>query len=201
MTTRVSLSDTLPKDSGSAKFGAWVDISTSQNDFSLPAGIGSRTANSKIFSALQVGTHVAGSKLETPMVGVLMMGWYNNGPSAIALGGAMPLRADQKGAVYVTGLSATTCVSTGSTTTYTTASGVLYSALVAGCGLIAGAQLAVMNGATSLAHFVFSGANETLRPLNYALHGACFGSLKHELRGSVGAVYVTLQYGVDSQAS
>ena len=193
MTTTYSLSDSLPKDAGGAKFAAWINLSTSQLDFSLPAGIGGRTVGSKIVSALQVGTNVAGSKIEpTGGVGVALMAHFASNASATATQNAIHLRGDDRGQVYISALSSVTTAVTGSTNTVTLASGILYKFLAAGCGVVAGAQMAVMNGATSLAHVVFSGANETI-PIDFGT-GACFSSLKYELRGSVGTAYATITY-------
>lgn len=153
MSTSYSLADSLPRDAGGAKFAGWVNVATSQLDFCLPAGIGSKTVGSKIVGEL-VTTQYAG----------------------------------------------TTCVLSGSTNLITTSSGILYRFIAAGCGVVAGAQMAVLNGiagaATSIAHVVFSGANETI-PIDFG-PGACFGALRYELRGSVGTGYATAvfkQYG------
>lgn len=193
MTTAYSLADTLPKDAGGAKFAAWTDLSTSQLDFALPAGIGSRTVGSKIVGALQIGTNVAGSKIEpTGGVGVALMTHFASNASATAAQNAIHVRGDDRGQVYTTALSAVSTAVTGSTNTITTTSGILLKFIAAGCGVVAGAQIAVLNGATSLAHVVFSGANETI-PIDFG-PGACFGSLKYELRGSVGTAYATATY-------
>jgi hypothetical protein len=190
MTTQYSLSDTLPKDAGGAKFAGWVDISTSQNDFALPKGIGSLTANSKIFANLAIGTHVGGSKVDHPVVGVLGMAHFASNASIVGTMGAVPVRGDDRGEIYQSALSSTASMMSGSTETVSLASGILYRMIVAGCGVQAAAQVAVLNGATSLAHVVFSGANETLPVLDFGT-GACFASLRYERRNTVGVVYIT----------
>lgn len=201
MTTNISLADSLPRDAGGAKFAAWIDVATSQLDMSLPAGIGSRTVSSKIVSALQVGTHIAGSRIErTGGVGVALMGYFASAVSATALENAIHIRSDDRGQLYSTQIAAATCVATGSTNLMLTSSGILMRFVAAGCGVIAGAQMAILNGvagaATSMAHVVFSGANETVS-VDFG-PGACFGALRYELRGSVGTGYGTAlfkQYG------
>ena len=193
MTTTYSLADSLPRDAGGAKFSGWIDVATSQLDFALQAGIGSRTVGSKIVSALQIGTHVAGSKLEpTGGVGVALMAHYASNASVTGVQNAVHVRGDDRGQVYISALSAITTAATGSTNTFTTSSGIVLKFIAAGCGVVAGAQMAVLNGGTSLAHVVFSGANETL-PIDFG-PGACFGSLRYELRGSVGTAYGTATY-------
>lgn len=195
------MSDRLAVDSGGAKFAGFVNVSTSQLDFSLPAGIGSRTVGSKIVSALQIGTHVAGSKIEpTGGVGVALMGHFASATSSTAVQNAIHIRSDDRGQLYNSSLALATCVATGSTNLMLTSSGILMRFVAAGCGVIAGAQMAVLNGiagaATSLAHVVFSGANETI-PIDFGT-GTCFGALRYELRGSVGTAYGTAlfkQYG------
>ena len=196
MTRAYSLSDTAPKDSGGAKFLAFPDINTSQLDFALPAGIGASTigGGSKIHAALQVGTHVGASKIDSAPVGVLPVLAFTANSSSMAIGNAVPWRGDQFGAAYVTGLSTTTCAMSGSTETFSTASGTLYRICAAGCGVVAAGQVAILNGGTSIAHLVFSGANETLPILDLGIHGTCFGSLRYERRNTVGIVYVSANY-------
>src|SRR3990167_10005962 len=165
MTTAYSLSDTSPKDSGGAKFLAWPNISTSQNDFSLPAGIGASTigATSKIHAALQVGTHVAGSPVTNAPVGMMPVFAFTTNASSMGTNNAMAQRGNQYGESYFSGLSTVTCaVNAASRETVTTTCGTLYKVFCAGCGLIAGAQVAILNGVASLSHFVFSGTNESL---------------------------------------
>lgn len=193
MTTNYSLSDSLPKDAAGAKFAAWIDVSTSQLDLSLPAGIGSRTVGSKIVSALQVGTHRAGSRIEhSGGVGVALLGYFASAVSSTALENAVHIRSDDRGQLYHSQLAATTIAVTGSTNTLTLASGVILKFIAATCGGLSGAQMAVMNGATSLAHVVFGNANESI-PIDFG-PGACFASLRYELRGTVGTGYGTAVY-------
>jgi len=196
MTRAYSLSDTAPKDSGGAKFLAFPDINTSQLDFALPAGIGASTigGGSKIHAALQVGTHVGASKIDSAPVGVLPVLAFTANSSSMAIGNAVPWRGDQFGAAYITGLSTTTCAMSGSTETFSTASGTLYRICAAGCGVVAAGQVAILNGGTSIAHLVFSGANETLPILDLGIHGTCFGSLRYERRNTVGTVYISANY-------
>ena len=197
MTTAYSLSDTAPKDSGGAKFLAFPNVATSQNDFSLPSGIGACTigGTSKIHSALQVGTHVGGSKIDSAPVGVLPVLAFTANSSSMAIGNAIPQRGNQYGEGYFTGLSTVTCaVNAASRETITTTCGTLYKVLCAGCGLVAGAQVAILNGTASLAHFAFSGANDALPTLDLGFTGTCFSSLIVEKRGSIGSAYVTLNY-------
>ena len=201
MTRAYSLSDTAPKDSGGAKFLAFPDINTSQLDFALPAGIGASTigGGSKIHAALQVGTHVGASKIDSAPVGVLPVLAFTANSSSMAIGNAVPWRVDQFGAAYITGLSTTTCAMSGSTETFTTASGTLYKIFAAGCGVASGGQLAILNGGTSICQFVFSANHETLPMFDLGIHGACTGSLRYERRNTGGTVYVTANYSTFSQ--
>lgn len=195
MTTSVSLSDSLPRDQGGAKFTAWVDLSTSQLDFSLPAGIGSKTVGSKIVSALYSGNALAGSKIEpTGGVGNAVMVHFASAVSATQAQNGIHVRGDDRGQAYVASVGVTTCLAAGSTETFTTASGMLFRIYCAGCGVIAGGQVAIMNGATCLAQIVFSGANESVPMLDFGIHGTCFGSLRYERRGTIGNVYLSAQY-------
>jgi len=196
MTTNYSLSDTAPKDAGGAKMLAWVNVATSQADLALATGIGASLigTTSRIHAALQVGTHVGGSKIDTPPVGVLPVLAFTSNSSSMAIGNAIPQRGDQFGAAYTTALSVATCVMSGSTETFTTASGTLFSIFAAGCGVVLAGQIAILNGGTSLAHMVFSGNNETLPAMELGIHGTCFGSLRYERRNTLGDVYVSAHY-------
>lgn len=198
MTTNYSMADQLPKDSGGAKSLGWWDLSTSQLDISLPAGIGSRTVGSKIVSALQVGTHVAGSKIEpTGGVGVAIMGHFASAASSTAAQNAIHIRSDDRGQLYQSGLAVATCAFTSTShDTVLTSSGIVMKIFAAACGAVAGAQVRVMNGATSIAHLSFNQANDTIT-LDLG-PGACFGSLVTEKFGTVGPIYLTTvhkQYG------
>lgn len=196
MSTAFVLSDSLPKDAGGAKFAGWIDIAGSQLDFSLPAGIGAKTTGSKIASALWSGNGLAGCKIEpTGGVGNVLMAHFASNASPTAVQNGIHLRADDRGQQYVSALSATTCVvSAASTETVTLASGLLYRVMVSGSGAVSGAQLAILNGATSLGRLVFDSAFQTLPVLDFGIHGACFGSLRIEKIGTVGVVYVSSQY-------
>ena len=194
MTTNFSLSDSLSKDAGGAKMMNWVDLSTSQLDLSLPGGIGSKTTGSKITTALWSGNGLAGCKVEpTGGVGNMLMAHFASNASATATQNGIHLRGDDRGQVYQSALSMTASAMSGSTETVTLASGLLYRAIVAGCGVVAAGQLAILNGGTSLAHLVFSGANEQLPTIDFGA-GACFASLRWERRNTVGTVYVTSIY-------
>ena len=194
MSTSYSLSDSLPKDAGGAKIIAWTDLSTSQLDFSLIGGIGSKTVGSKITTALWSGNGLAGSKIEpTGGVGNLLMIHYASNASITAAQNGLHVRGDDRGQAYYSALSSTASALSGSTETVSLASGLLYKAVVAGCGVQAGAQVAILNGGTSLAHLVFSGANDTLPIIDFGT-GACFASLRFERRNTVGSIYCTLVY-------
>ena len=202
MARNYSLSDSAPKDSGGAKFLAFPDISTSQLDFALPAGIGASTigTTSKIHAALQVGTHVAGSQINNNApVGVLQVLAFTQNASSLAVNNAIPQRGSDRGELYISGLSTVTCAMSGSTETFTTASGTLYKIFVAGCGVASGGQLAILNGVTSICQFVFSANHETLPMFDLGIHGACTGSLRYERRNTGGTVYVTANYSTFSQ--
>lgn len=194
MTTAYNLADTLPKDAGGQKVIAWVDVSTSQLDWSLTAGIGSKTTSSKIVSALWSGNGLAGCKIEpTGGVGNILMAHWSSAASPTATQNAIHLRANDRGEIYHSGLAMTvSAMNAASTETALTSSGILYRAVFAGCGVVAGAQAALLNNGASIGHVVFSGANETLT-IDYGT-GACFGGLKLEKRGTVGSLFATLLY-------
>ena len=199
MTTNYSTADISPKDAGGAKMLAPINISSSQSDFALFAGIGASTigATSKIHAALQVGTHVAGSPVTNAPVGMMPVFAYTTNASSMGTNNAMAQRGNQFGESYFSGLSTVTCaVNAASRETITTTCGTLYRVFCAGCGLVAGAQVAILNGTASISHFAFSGANESLPILDLGFTGTCFSSLIVEKRGSVGAAYVTLNYRV-----
>ena len=202
MTTNYSTADTSPKDSGGAKFLAPINVSTSQSDFALFAGIGASTigATSKIHAALQVGTHVGGSKIDSAPVGVLPVLAYTTDPSAMAIGNALPWRGDQRGQAFVSALSTVTCAMGGaSTETVTVASGILYKVFMAGTQVNGGASAVVLNGGTSLANFIFSATSETLPMFDLGIHGACFGSLRVERRNTTGAIFFSCNYSTWGQ--
>lgn len=199
MTTSYLISDRLVSDSGGAKVAMLVDLATSQNDWSLIAGIGTKVANGKNYSAQYAGNALGGSKLETnTVVGDLMMGALTLNASNIGVGGAVPIRADDHGEVFVSSLSSTACaIVSASRDTLATASGLLYKIIAAACGGIAGAQLAVMNGGLSLTHVCFSQINETI-VIDFGT-GTCFASLVTEKRNSTGVIFTTAiykQYGM-----
>ena len=198
MTTNYVLSDTSPKDSGGAKFLGWPNIATSQNDFSLPAGIGASTigTTSKIHAALQVGTHVSASKVsDNAQIGVLPVLAYTANPSSMAIGNATPLRGTDRGELYISGLSTVTCaMGGGSTETVTLASGLLYKVFMAGTQVNGGASGVVLNGGTSLVNFIFSSTSETLPVFDLGIHGACFSSLRVEKRNTTGQIFFSCTY-------
>jgi hypothetical protein len=196
MTTSYLIPDVSPRDAGGAKMLAPINISSSQSDFALFAGIGASTigATSKIHAALQVGTHVAGSPVTNAPVGVMNVFSFTTNASSMGTNNAMAQRGNQFGAAYTTGLSTTTCAMSGSTETVTTTCGTLYMVMCAGCGVVAGGQVAIMNGGTSLAHLVFDSANGTLPILDLGNTGTCFSSLRFERRNTVGTVYVSFNY-------
>ena len=197
MTTAFTTADVSPKDAGGAKMLAPINIATSQSDFALFAGIGASTigATSKIHAALQIGTHVAGSPVTNAPVGVMNVFSFTTNASSMGTNNAMAQRGNQYGESYFSGLSTVTCaVNAASRETVTTTCGTLYKVFCTGCGLVAGAQVAILNGVASLSHFVFSGTNESLPILDLGFTGTCFSSLIIEKRGSIGDAYVTLNY-------
>jgi hypothetical protein len=193
MSTSYSIADQLVKDSGGAKAAMLVDLATSQLDWSLIAGIGTKIANGKNYSAMFSAGALAGSKLETAVVGDLMMGALTLNPSAISFGGPIPIRADDRGAVFTTSLSATTCAFVATShDVVTTNSGILYRIVCATCGGVAGAQTRVMNGLASLTHVSYSQNSETVI-VDFG-PGACFGNLTVEKVNSAGVQYITPIY-------
>ena len=192
MTTAFSLADTLAKDAGGAKFSMLTDVSTSQLDFALMAGIGSRTTGSKIAAALQVATYTGASRIDTPVLGIALVGHYTSAVCAMGLGQAMPIRASASGALFTTGLSTTACVSSGSTETLRAVSGILYSGVVAFAGAVAGACVVLLDSGTSRGVFITDAANQCY-PFNYGPQGVAFGtSIRYERRNTTGVVHVSL---------
>lgn len=196
MTTSYSLADTLPKDAGGAKFAAWPNISTSQNDFSLPIGLGASTigTTSRIHAYLGVANAVAGSPMTNAPAGNLPLLGYLTNLSSIATNNFIQQRGNDRGEAYFTSLSMTTSAMSGSTETVTLASGLLYRAMVSGSEISAGGHVALLNGGTSLANFIFSSGSETLPVLDLGNMGTCFGSLRWERRGTTGGVRVSCFY-------
>ena len=195
MTTNYALTDKLAVDSGGQKFFALTNITTSQADFALSLGLGACTigTTSKIHAYQGIATHIAGSPINSAVAGVLGLTAYVANASNAAIANAFPVRGTDRGEVYFTGLSTVTCAMSGSTETFTVTSGLVYRIFAAGCGVVAAGQVSILNGGTSLAHLVFSGANETLPILDFAT-GTCFGSLRYERRNTVGTVYVSAMY-------
>lgn len=81
MTTNYTMADGLPKDVAGAKFSAWIDDTTSQNDFVLPKGIGGSSFNTKRLGHLAIGTQTQGSPVAAGHPGVLIMGYNGTLPS------------------------------------------------------------------------------------------------------------------------
>lgn len=193
MPTSYSLSDALPKDSGGAKFAGWINVSTSQLDMSLPAGIGAKTTGSKIVSHLAIGTHVSGSIIEPPAVGVALMIHYASNASPVAVQNALNLRGDDRGQLFTTGLSLVSCAITATShDTHVLASGLLYKIVAAACGAVSGAQVRILNGGASLGHISFSQNSETVQ-IDFGT-GACFSSLITERVNTTQPVYLTAMY-------
>jgi len=194
VTTQYASSDSLPRDAGGAKSIALTNVALSQLDYALLGGIGPQVASSKIYAAMRVGTHVGGSKIENPSVGVALMAHFASNASILGVQQAIHVRGDDRGQIFTSSLSATTSAMSGSTETFTTTSGLLYKVYCAGCGVVAAGQIAILNGATSLAHLVFSGANESLPVLDFGDAGTCFASLRYERRNTVGQVWISALY-------
>src|SRR3990167_3683016 len=118
MTTNYSTADISPKDAGGAKMLAPINISSSQSDFALFAGIGASTigATSKIHAALQVGTHVAGSPVTNAPVGVMNVFSFTTNASSMGTNNAMAQRGDDRGHAYVSAMSTVTCAMGGAST-------------------------------------------------------------------------------------
>ena len=192
MSTNFSMSDSLPKSAGGQAFAALTDVATSQLDFALMAGIGSRTTGSKIVAALQVATYVGASRIDTPVLGVALMGHYTSAVCAMGLGQAMPIRADASGMLYAGAPSHTALFNATSQNIFKATSGIVYSGVIACSGGLAGACVVLMDGTTSRSVFVFSAANETV-PFSYGDGGVWFGTnIRHEFRNSLGTPYVSL---------
>lgn len=80
MTTQYSLSDVLPKDATGQPLFALVDISTSQLDFALQAGIAPSTINAKNYVYQGVATHKQSGSMTTNGPGVAVFGYAGTNP-------------------------------------------------------------------------------------------------------------------------
>jgi len=147
MTTNYRLSDSLPKDVSGAKVLAPVNDQTSQLDFAMLRGVGAETLGglSANVAFLGVASHKAGSAIGTQS-GVMMIGSYNEAPSAIATGNAQLARVDKLGNQYFRPGSISLSYSSASTETHFTGSGLLQSAWVRFLDVNAGDILTIEDG-------------------------------------------------------
>lgn len=200
MTTAYSFSDTLGKDSGGQKLLMGVDLSTSQLDFCILGAIGAQTAASKIYGHLLTGGGMVASAIKNQAVGMPLLLGYLTNPSGLAIGGFQLARGNQIGHQYVVTPSATALVSAASQDIASAASAVVYSAILAACGVQAGACAVLLDGTTSRGVVVFGAANETV-PVSYGTRGVGFATnVRYEIRNTVGVVNVTIVASNDSSA-
>lgn len=102
MTTAYSVPDTLPKDTGGAKFGAMIDSNASTAAFALLRGIGTSSVNSMLVAHQAVATHTQGSRVEAGHPGMLLAGRTGAPPAVAGDASAQFIRASSGGylAVY-----------------------------------------------------------------------------------------------------
>jgi hypothetical protein len=112
MTTNYSMSDVLPKDVTGQPFQALADISTSQLDFALQAGLGASTVSGKRYASLAVATHKHGASVTTDSVGTL--GFVKTDTPAAQAGNIQYLWGNTNGAVYTSTQESFSIVTSGS---------------------------------------------------------------------------------------
>lgn len=84
MTTQYSLSDILPKDATGQPLFSPVDISTSQLDFALQAGVAPSTINAKNYVYQGIATHKQSGSMTTGGPGVAVMGYSGTNPFPVS---------------------------------------------------------------------------------------------------------------------
>ena len=148
MTTNYSMTDRLPSDVGGQKFAGWVDIGTSQLDFSLPIGLGAHTTGgtSKVVAYLGIGTHTIASKIETSAPGVLLLGAYTESPSAVGTGNANSIRIDNQGALYTRPASGILATTSASVQTHLSGSALLHDLHIVFSNVDAGDSVTIEDG-------------------------------------------------------
>lgn len=114
MTTQYSISDILPKDATGQPLFALADISTSQLDFALQAGIAPSAVNAKNYAFLGIATHKQSGSISTNSPGVAMLGYAGTNPLAIT-SNLQYLWLNTNGAVNTTPADSYTIVASGST--------------------------------------------------------------------------------------
>ena len=102
MTTNYTFGDVLPKDATGQPFNALVDISTSQLDFAMYAGIAASSTQAKNYAFLGVATHKQSDDLPVNSPGITMFGKTGD-PISVTAGDAQFVHVDGNGAVFVTG--------------------------------------------------------------------------------------------------
>lgn len=114
MTTQYSLSDVLPKDATGQPLFALADISTSQVDFALQAGIAPSAVNAKNYAFLGVATHKQSGSISVNSPGVAVLGFAGTTPLALT-SNLQYLWLNTNGAVNTTPSDSYTIVASGST--------------------------------------------------------------------------------------
>lgn len=196
MTTAFNINDTLPKDLGGQKFGAWVNNSGSIAEFNLPHALGASTNNSYKTGYLGVATNVQAQTITSTAPGLAIGGVYleTQTASPVSSGKFKIAQITGYGEILSTGAYKTASRTAGSVETYKTTSAILYGAIVAGAGVTAGNSVKIQNGTIDMIGIVFGAANQTMS-WTAPDGGISFStSLKQTTTISGGAASVTLIY-------
>lgn len=164
MTTAFNINDTLPKDLGGQKFGAWVNNSGSIAEFNLPHSIGASINNTYKTGYLGVATNTQAQTITSTAPGLLIGGVYleTQTASPVSSGKFKAAHITGYGELHTTGAYKTASRTAGSVDTYKTTSAILYGVAIGGVGVTAGNTVKIQNGNADKITFVFSAANETI---------------------------------------
>lgn len=158
MTTAYSLTDTLPKDAGGAKFWGLPNVDSATLDFSLLKGIGTSSIQGKNLAHLAIGTHTQASKIEAEHPMVAIGGVYieaHSGTSAVLSGQANVAGISQQREVYAIGAPKTAFVVFDSNVVKST-SGIVHSFSVAWKGAAAGDSVSLKDDTSTKCTIVFN---------------------------------------------
>jgi hypothetical protein len=163
MTTAYAIADTLPKDLGGAKFAAYInDEQLDAQEFAMPRGIAVEQIGtaSQNMAHLAVGSHTAGSEIQSDSAGMVLLGKYAADIAAISNSVAQPMRVDNQGNLYTTGCAVGAL--TPDSNVLFTGSGIVYSATVAFDGATAGDTWILKDNGTDVVTVVANNTNETV---------------------------------------
>lgn len=161
MTTNYRLTDTAPKDLSGARLWAPIDDQTSQLDFGVLRGIGvvSLGGTSRNLVHLAVGSHTIGSALDKG-AGILLLGAYDESPSAIGQGNAQSLRTDAEGALYTRPASGIMSLNAGSVQTHVATSALLHDLHINFLNVDAGDSVTIEDGDDYKLAFIATAASQ-----------------------------------------